>query len=229
MPHVLIIGGSDAGISAALRAREVNPAFDVTVVVADRYPNYSICGLPFWLSGEISDWHDLAHRKAEDIARQGINLLLEHTAQAIDPTDKAVTVTDDSGRSRQIAYDKLVIGTGAVPARPPIDGLDLPGVFFLRTISDGFTLYDYLAAQAPASAVVVGAGYIGLEMADALTCRGVKVTVVEYLPSVLTTPFCPMAGIITEQVREAAAGVEGVKEAKVTLLQERWDPSWMQR
>jgi NADPH-dependent 2,4-dienoyl-CoA reductase/sulfur reductase-like enzyme len=201
MPHLLIIGGSDAGISAALRAREVNPAFGVTVVVADRYPNYSICGLPFWLSGEIADWRDLAHRKAGDIARQGINLLLEHTAQAIDPTDKAVTVTDDSGRSRQIAYDKLVIGTGAVPARPPIDGLDLPGVFFLHTMSDGFTLYDYLAAQTPASAVVVGAGYIGLEMADALTRRGIKVTVVEYLPSVLTTLNPALGLLVAEELQ----------------------------
>jgi NADPH-dependent 2,4-dienoyl-CoA reductase/sulfur reductase-like enzyme len=201
MSHLLIIGGSDAGISAALRAREVNPAFDVTVVVADRYPNYSICGLPFWLSGEIADWRDLAHRKAEDIAHHGINLLLEHTAQAIDPTDKVVTVTNDSGRSRQIAYDKLVIGTGAVPARAPIDGLNLPGVFFLRTMSDGFTLYDYLAAQAPASAVVVGAGYIGLEMADALTRRGIKVTVVEYLPSVLTTLNPALGLLVAEELQ----------------------------
>jgi NADPH-dependent 2,4-dienoyl-CoA reductase/sulfur reductase-like enzyme len=200
MPHLLIIGGSDAGISAALRAREVNPAFDVTVVVADRYSNYSICGLPFWLSGEISDWRDLAHRKAEDIAQQDINLLLEHTARAIDPTGKTVTV-DDSGRSRQIAYDKLVIGTGAVPARPLIDRLDLPGVFFLRTMSDGFTLYDYLAAQAPASAVVVGAGYIGLEMADALTRRGIKVTVVEYLPSVLTTLNPALGLLVAEELQ----------------------------
>jgi NADPH-dependent 2,4-dienoyl-CoA reductase/sulfur reductase-like enzyme len=201
MPHLLIIGGSDAGISAALRAREVNPAFDVTVAVADRYPNYSICGLPFWLSGEISDWRDLAHRKAGDIARQGINLLLEHTARAVDPTGKTVTVTDDSDRSRQIAYDKLVIGTGAVPARPPINGLDLPGVFFLRTMSDGFTLYDYLTAQAPASAVVVGAGYIGLEMADALTRRSVKVTVVEYLPSVLTTLNPALGLLVAEELQ----------------------------
>jgi NADPH-dependent 2,4-dienoyl-CoA reductase/sulfur reductase-like enzyme len=166
MPHLLIIGGSDAGISAALRAREVNPAFDVTVVVADGYLNYSICGLPFWLSGEIADWRDLAHRKAEDIAGQGIHLLLEHTAQAINPTGKAVTVVDGAGQSRQIPYDRLVIGTGAVPAHPPIEGLEQPGVFFLRTMADGFALHDDLAARSPASAVVVGAGYIGLEMDD---------------------------------------------------------------
>ena len=81
MPHLLIIGGSDAGISAALRARELNPSFEVTVVVADAFANYSICGLPFFLSGEVTDWRHLAHRQAADIEGQGIRLLLSHTAR----------------------------------------------------------------------------------------------------------------------------------------------------
>ena len=118
MSNLLIIGGSDAGISAALRAREANPEWDVNVVVADRYPNYSICGLPFWLGGEVPDWRDLAHRKAEDIEARGIDLLLGHTAQAIDPAGKTVTVVDEAGHSKRIPYDSLVVGTGAVPARP---------------------------------------------------------------------------------------------------------------
>jgi NADPH-dependent 2,4-dienoyl-CoA reductase/sulfur reductase-like enzyme len=200
MPHLMIIGGSDAGISAALRAREVDPAWEVTVVVADCYPNYSICGLPFWLSGEIADWHDLAHRKAEDIEGQGIHLLLENTAHAIDPTGKTVLVVDGGGQSRQIPYDKLVVGTGAVPARPPIRGLEQPGVFFLRTMADGFALRGVIAAQSPTSAVVVGAGYIGLEMVDALTRRGMKVTLVEYLPSVLTTLDPPLGLLVGEEL-----------------------------
>ncbi len=78
MQQLLIIGGSDAGISAALRARELAPSTEVTVVVADRYPNFSICGLPFYLSGEVSDWHTLAHRTALEIENEGIHLLLEH-------------------------------------------------------------------------------------------------------------------------------------------------------
>jgi NADPH-dependent 2,4-dienoyl-CoA reductase/sulfur reductase-like enzyme len=196
MANLLIIGGSDAGISAALRAREVNPSWEVTVVVADRYPNYSICGLPFWLGGEIPDWHDLAHRKAADIEAQGIELLLEHTAEAIDPTGKTVTAVDEAGRSRQISYDSLVIGTGAVPARPPIDGLEHPGVFFLRTMGDGFALRDHLAQEQPVSAVVVGGGYIGLEMAEALIRRGIRVTLVEYLPSVLTTVDASLGSLV---------------------------------
>ena len=212
MPHLLIVGGSDAGISAALRAREVNPEFEVTVVVADRYPNYSICGLPFWLGGEVADWHNLAHRSAEDIENQGIRLLLEHTAHAIDPAGKTVTVVDSGGRSRQIAYDKLVIGTGAVPARPPISGLEQPGVFFLRTMADGFALHQPLEAQKLSSAVVVGAGYIGLEMADALSRRGLEVTVVEYLPSALTTLDPPLGDLVGEELnRHGVAVATGVE------------------
>ena len=76
MPHILIIGGSDAGISAALRAGELDPASEVTIVVADRYPNFSICGLPFYLSGEVDDWHTLAHRTVSEIEDKGIHLLL---------------------------------------------------------------------------------------------------------------------------------------------------------
>jgi NADPH-dependent 2,4-dienoyl-CoA reductase/sulfur reductase-like enzyme len=207
MSHLLIIGGSDAGISAALRAREVDPAWEVTVVVADRYPNYSICGLPFWLGGEVPDWRDLAHRKAEDIEARGIDLLLEHTAQAIDPTGKAVTVVNEAGGTRQIPYDSLTIGTGAVPARPPIEGLEQPGVFFLRTMGDGFALRDYLVEQQPASAVVVGGGYIGLEMAEALIRRGIEITLVEHFPSVLTTVDAPLGNLIEEALMDRGATV----------------------
>jgi NADPH-dependent 2,4-dienoyl-CoA reductase/sulfur reductase-like enzyme len=212
---MMIIGGSDAGISAALRARQVQPESDVTVVVADRYPNFSICGLPFWLGGEILDWRDLAHRTVDEIEGQGIHLLLEHAARAIDPSGKAIEVVDGAGQSHRMTYDKLVIGTGAVPARPPIKGLEQPGVFFLRTMADGFALYEPLVAQSFASAVVVGAGYIGLEMAEALTRRGLDVTVVEYLPSALTTLDPPLGGIVAAEL-----GRYGVTVATGVAVQE---------
>lgn len=216
MAHLLIIGGSDAGISAALRAREVDPSWEVTVIVADRYPNYSICGLPFWLGGEIDDWHDLAHRKAEDIEDQGIDLLLGHRAQAIDPTDQAVAVVDEAGGSRRLPYDSLVIGTGAVPSRPPIEGLERAGVFFLRTMGDGFALRDYVVEKQPASAIVVGGGYIGLEMAEALIRRGIRVTLVEYLPSVLTTVDPSLGALVREELSSHGADVvTGVEVASI--------------
>lgn len=137
--RLLIIGGSDAGISAALRARECDPGCEVTVVLADRFPNYSICGLPFYLSGEVTDWHALAHQTAEDLAREGIHLLQDSTVQAIDAADHVVTVRNEAGETAQLPYDRLVIANGAVPVHPRIVGLDLPGVFLLRWMEDAFT------------------------------------------------------------------------------------------
>lgn len=128
----LIIGGSDAGISAGLRAQELDPACEITLVLADEYPNFSICGLPFFLSGETPDWHALAHRTEFP----GIRLMPNHTAETIDPIEKAVTVRDTSGGRFDLPYDKLLIGIGARPVRPNIEGVDLPGVFPLHTMED---------------------------------------------------------------------------------------------
>ena len=209
--RLLIIGGSDAGTSAGLRAREVDPACQVTLVVADRYPNYSVCGLPFYLSGEVPDWHALAHRTAEEIAREGIHLLLDSTAQAIDPANHVVTIRDDAGKTRHLLYDRLVIATGAVPVRPSIQGIDLPGVFLLRSMQDSFAVHEYLDARVPRSAVIVGGGYIGMEMADAFVQRGLAVTVVEHGGSVLKTMDESLGKLVSAELRrhgvEVATGI----------------------
>ena len=115
---LVIIGGSDAGISASLRARELTPATEVTLILADRYPNFSICGLPFYLSGEISDWTALAHRTADEIEERGIWLVPDHRVTAVIPDRKEILATDEEGRSRTFSYDKLVIATGGVSAVP---------------------------------------------------------------------------------------------------------------
>ena len=105
MSRLVIIGGSDAGISAALRARELDARTEVTVVMADHFPNYSICGLPFYLSGEVQDWHQLAHRTKEEITHRGIHLLLDHTAQTIDVANHAVSVLNSVGQLSLLRYD----------------------------------------------------------------------------------------------------------------------------
>jgi NADPH-dependent 2,4-dienoyl-CoA reductase/sulfur reductase-like enzyme len=185
MKNIIIIGGSDAGISAALRIRELNPEIKPTMIVADSYPNFSICGLPYYISREVTDWRNLAHRTKQDIEDQGIQLFLEHTAQAICPKTKQVTVKTPSGTFTNLDYDKLVIATGAVSLQPKISGLNNPGVFFLRWMPDCFAIDQFLTEQKPKTAVIVGAGYIGMEMAEGLTKRGVKVTIIEYADSVL--------------------------------------------
>ncbi len=187
MRQLLIIGGSDAGISAALRAREVDPTWNVRLVVADRFPNYSICGLPFYLSGETPRWESLAHRTRQEIEGKGIELLLDTVAEHIDPGFHRVLVRDASGAVRELPYDRLVIATGATPAKPPVRGLETPRVYLLHTMADSFAVHERLSSAPPKSAIIVGAGYIGLEMADALRHRGLEVTVFETVANVLQT------------------------------------------
>lgn len=189
--HIVAIGGSDAGISAALRARELDTTCQVTVVVADAYPNFSICGIPYYVSGEVGHWTNLAHRTHTDLEATGMTLRLDTLVTAIDVADQRVAVTNPDGTSGFIDYDELVVGTGAVPVRPPIDGLDAlsaeDGVYLLHSMGDTFALTDSLDRIQPVTALIVGAGYVGLEMAEGFTARGIAVTQVERLPEVLPT------------------------------------------
>ncbi len=185
--HMVIIGGSDAGISAALRAREMDPEGEITLLCKDHFPNFSICGLPFFISGEVKDWRTLAHRTVEEIEKNRIRVLLGHNVEAIHPERKTIAVRDPGNNSALLAFDRLVICTGAVSVKPKISGIELPGVFPLRWMKDSFALKNFIDEKQPASAVVVGGGYIGMEMADAFRYRGMKVTVVEFAETVLTT------------------------------------------
>ncbi|WP_272944668.1 FAD-dependent oxidoreductase [Kribbella catacumbae] len=182
------MGGSDAGVSAALRVREVAPDTEVTMLVADVYPNFSICGIPYHLSGEVPAWQDLAHRTIAEIEATGIALRTNHLATAIDTDAKVVTATTDGGQV-ELGYDRLVIGTGAEPLRPPIAGLDTlgpdDGVHLLHTIDDARRLDSGLVRRGARQVIIIGAGYIGIEMAEALTNRGLEVTVLERLETVL--------------------------------------------
>jgi NADPH-dependent 2,4-dienoyl-CoA reductase/sulfur reductase-like enzyme len=189
--HLVAIGGSDAGISAALRARELDPTAEVTVVVADAYPNFSICGIPYYISGEVTHWRNLAHRTHADLEATGMRLRLDTTATAIDVGGQRVALRDQHGIQSFLHYDALVVGTGAVPVRPPIAGLDRlgpdDGVHLLHSMGDTFALTQSLDRIQPRTALIVGAGYVGLEMAEGLTARGISVTQVEMLPEVLPT------------------------------------------
>ncbi len=191
MTHLAIIGGSDAGISAALRARELDPATDVTVVVADEYPNFSICGIPYYFTGEVQPWQSLAHRTSADLEATGMALRLNTLATSIDVAGQRLTVRGPDGTEERIGYDELIVGTGALPSHAGITGLDhltaADGVHVIHSMGDTFALDTDLAERRPSSAVIVGAGYVGLEMAEAFTARGIAVTQLQRGPEVLST------------------------------------------
>ncbi len=211
--HLVAIGGSDAGISAALRARELDPTTEVTVVVADAYPNFSICGIPYYVSGEVTHWQNLAHRTLDDLKATGMQVRLNTMATKIEVAGRRLHVIDDSGVEDQIAYDKLVVGTGAISARPPIEGLVGPealgpgdGVHLLHSMGDTFELVRTIEESEPANAVIVGAGYIGLEMAEGLRARGLEVTQFEQLPEVLPTVDPSLGALVNAEL--TAHGVD---------------------
>jgi NADH dehydrogenase FAD-containing subunit len=165
MTRLVVIGGSDAGISAGLRAHELDPTIRPQLLLADAYPNFSICGIPYHVSGDVPDWRSLAHRTGADLLEAGLDLWPNTRAVFVDPDRHNVTLWNERGTG-QLTYDKLVIATGAAPVRPPIEGPD-DGVHLLHTMDDTFALTKTLD-RGPRSAVIVGAGYIGLEMVEAL-------------------------------------------------------------
>lgn len=216
MTHLVIVGGSDAGISAALRARELDPSVDVSVVVADAYPNFSICGIPYYFSGEVSPWQSLAHRTHAELEATGMRLRLDTLATAIDVEGKRLTVRDSEGVESAIAYDELMVGAGASPSTAGISGLDHlgpeDGVHLLHSMGDTFGLERYLDERQPESAIIVGAGYVGLEMAEGLRVRGLSVTQLQRGPEVLSTVDPELGGLVrTELVRNGVEVITGTR------------------
>ncbi|MCE4226256.1 FAD-dependent oxidoreductase [Methylobacterium sp. C25] len=201
--HLVIVGGSDAGISAALRAREIDPDIRISLLLADDFPNFSICGLPYYLGGETPDWHDLAHRTEFP----GIDILHRHRALSIDAAAKTIEVEHD-GRTGTMGYDRLVIATGAAPALPDIPGAERDGVYLLQTMRDSFAIHRHLTERAPRKAVVIGGGYIGLEMAEALTTRGLDVTLLSRTPTVHPTVDAAFGGMVADELRGHGVRVE---------------------
>ena len=219
--HLVAIGGSDAGISTALRARELDPSVDVTVVVADAYPNFSICGIPYYFSREVQPWQSLAHRTHADLEATGMNLRLNTLATGIDVGGRTLTVRDANGAESTIAYDELMVGTGAGPSTAGISGLDdlgtEDGVHLLHSMGDTFALERYLDEHQPETAIIVGAGYVGLEMAEALTVRGLKVTQLQRGPEVLSTLDPELGALVHDELtRHGVEVITGTRVAAVS-------------
>jgi NADPH-dependent 2,4-dienoyl-CoA reductase/sulfur reductase-like enzyme len=221
MTHLAIVGGSDAGISAALRARELDPDTEVTVVVADAYPNFSICGIPYYFTGEVAPWQSLAHRTAAELEATGMTLRLDTLATGIDVAGKRLEVRTPGGQTETIAYDELIVGTGALPSHGGITGLDAlgpdDGAHVIHSMGDTFALDHDLATRQPQSAIIIGAGYVGLEMAEAFQVRGMRVTQLQRGPEVLSTLDAELGALVHDELTDH--GVEVITGTTVTAVE----------
>ena len=163
-------------MSAASRARRRNPDLEIIVLEKGQHVSYGACGLPFYLSGEVTDWNDLVVYTPEYFReKRGIDVRLGHEAIQIEPGRKLVHALRAVSQPVAIPYDKLLIATGAAPSTN-IPGAELPGVFTCSDLAGTIRLREFLDQKKPKTAVVAGSGYIGLEVADALSRRGIQVT-----------------------------------------------------
>lgn len=201
--RLVVIGGDAAGMSAASQARRRRPPDDLEIVAVERggHTSYSACGIPYWIGGQVPDMDALVVRTPERFReRYAIEALIRHEAVALDLDRRTVVVQPPDGGTRVLGFDHVVIATGAVPRRPDIPGVEARGVFGVQTLDDGMAVRAALDAGAR-RAVVIGAGYIGLEMAEALMIRGLEVTVVEAGPQPLSRVDPDMGVMVAEAMR----------------------------
>ncbi len=180
MKRLVIIGADAAGMSAASEARRADPALEIIAYDRGGYASYSQCGLPYWIGGVVDDREKLIARTVAEFAKQTITVNLHHEVTAIDPARGEIHVHDRAGdREFTTPYDALLIATGATPVRPQVPGLDLDGVFVLDVMEDALAIREYISRHAPRRAVIVGGGYIGLELAENLVERGIETRIVQ--------------------------------------------------
>ena len=185
--RIVVIGGVAAGMSAASQARRRDPGCEVVVLDRGHDISYSACGMPYNIGDPARGVDDLVILNAETArSERGIDVRTRHAAQALDVSRRVVQVADlEAGSNYALTWDALVIASGATAIRPAVPGLDLAGVFVLRDLTDARHIKSYLAAVKVTTAVVVGAGYIGIEMADVLHGLGIAVSILEKADQVL--------------------------------------------
>lgn len=216
--RLVVIGGVAAGLSAASKARRVNPALEIQVYEKGPDISYSACGLPHLISGVVSDADALRIYSPEFFhAQRNIQVLTGHTVTELAPSHrKIIIIPPGGGHLMEVHYDRLVLATGAEPAPPAIPGIELGGVFHVSNLQSTLALRQHLKAYAIRSAIIIGGGYIGLEMADALTTLGVQVTLLERSAGLFEAVDEDIAAPIENEL--GAYGVRLVKDAPVAAL-----------
>jgi NADPH-dependent 2,4-dienoyl-CoA reductase/sulfur reductase-like enzyme len=195
----VVIGADAAGMSAASKAKRNRPDLDIIVLEKSQDVSYSACGMPYNIADPSQDIDNLVVRRAEVFRqKQGINLLTGHEVTAIDPVQQRVSGIIDSGESFEFSYDRLLIATGARPILPDLPGIDSFGVFTLKNLEHGRRIKNHIHKYGVKKAIIIGMGYIALEMCESLYVRGIKVDMIKPNPTFL--PW--MSPELAEQVKK---------------------------
>ena len=205
---VVVVGGVAGGASAAARLRRLDESAEIIMFERGEYISFANCGLPYYIGGEITDRAALTLQTPQSFhSRFHVDVRINSEVTAIDPKAKQVTVRSKDRGEYTESYDKLILSPGAAPIRPPMEGADNERVFTLRNIPDTYKIRGYVEEQHPKSAVVVGGGYIGVEMAENLKNAGVDVTVVELADHVIAPLDYDMACDVHRYLKEKGVGL----------------------
>lgn len=184
MDKIVIIGGVAAGTKAAAKSRRLKPDAQIDIYTEDTHVSYSACGLPFFIEGNFNDENMLIARDIEEFEKDNINIHLLNRVTKILPDKKQILVFDiQKNQEFNVDYDKLVIATGARPALPQIKNINLKNVFTLRTMEDGINIKEKVLKSK--KAVIVGGGYIGIELLEAFVKQGLQVKLIEFAPTIM--------------------------------------------
>ena len=215
MKRIVIIGGVAGGMSAATRLRRLDESYEIVVVEKSGFVSYANCGLPYYIGGVISKEQDLLLQTPESLHKRfNLDVRVNSEVTAIDPVAKSVSVRNSlTGEIYSLAYDKLVLSPGATPVVPPIEGVER--AMTLRTVEDTKRIFAAVEAK-PATAAVIGGGFIGVEMAENLVHRGIKTAIIEATPQLLAPLDPEMALLVANEMSTNGVDVRlGVSASKI--------------
>lgn len=208
MSKYLIVGGVAGGATAAARMRRLDEHAEIVLIESSAYISYANCGLPYYIGGTIKDRSKLFVQTPESFgARFALDVRTQQTVTAVYPDEHTVEIRRADGSIYRESYDKLLLSPGAMPIVPKIEGADLPGVFTMRTVEDTDRIKTFVNEHKPRRAVIVGGGFIGLEMAENLHEQGMQVSVVELAPQVMAPIDFSMASFVHAHLREHGVGL----------------------
>ena len=202
---IVILGGVAAGAKAAAKARRMLPEAEINLYTDDTHISYSACGLPYYIEGNFEDYRQLLVRSPEDFEEKNVHIHLRNRAAKILPVTKQVLIEDlEHQKAFLVEYDKLIIATGARPIMPQIKNSDLTNVFTVRKIEDGIAIRK--KAEISKKVVIIGGGYIGIELLEAFVKQKLQVTLIEYSPQIMNVFDEDMANLIKEQLLSISDG-----------------------